>query len=740
MKQQSVKRKIAIVTLMCMAISSPAAFAQEIISKDKSDIKIPSSINDLASITTQEKEVSPEKLTEILNDIKQRFVIYDKEATFKYSVNFENEINMYNLSWDSENYNTYIKYGEDKNVYWYYSYKKDENVTDANIKIKNLPVYDKKGAMVVAEDFIQKSLPKDFKNFKLKINTGTLNSNIYNFEFDYYKNNIPVDGILATALVDAMTGKIVNFSTSLNNSIKYEDTSGIISSAQAKEAYKNQLGIKVIYQSDYDYQNDKINNIKLIYVPNYGREYAIDAKSGKRINLYKEMYNTTFAEGGSNDKATAESASKPWLTEQEISEIESKADLASLNQAKEKVLSYAIEVLKKDMKVNSAQLYESKLNTSSGYIWSINYIGENNESNANVQVDAKTLELIGFNSYDYNYNYSENQITSSQIEKSRIKAGKILDKYSKINKEKLIIDEMNFEDQTDTKSPYIYVRYNRVENGIEFPENYIDMTYDVSNDRVVSYNQNWYSIKLPENKKIISPETIYNKIFKENQLTLKYKIGYSNTSQIQSKLIYEVNQSDYLKPLIFDAITGKRIISDQSYTHMPEEYKDIDKSKYPKEIQTLLLLGIGFEGAELNPQKIIKQDEYLYLIAQTFEYSPIPLYKISDLTEAEKNNIEQQLRLRGVLLKDEKMVNQEITREEAIKYLVRALGHGEIASHTEIFKLNINDSKNVSEKYTGYVAIGDALSIIIKDEQNNFNPQSKIKRDEALKMVYNYLK
>lgn len=721
-----------------MVISSTSIFAQETITKNSVVSSIPADIQGAASIITQDKEVSPEKLTEILNEIKQKFVIYDKDADFKYSIDFEYGINMYNLSWDSEKYNTYIKFGEDKNVYWYYSYAKDEKKPDVNIKIKSLPVYDKKQASAIAEDFIQKSLPKEYNNFKFKENTGNLNSNVYNFEFDYYKNNIPVDAVSAVVVVDAVTGKTVNFSTSLNNAIEYEDNKGILSLAQAKEAYKRQLGVKVIYQSEYDYKNDEIKDVRLIYVPGYSREYVVDAKTGKRINLYKEMYGAALGSGDSKENASNESVMKPQLTEQEMSEIQSKADLASLNQAKEKIASYGIEILKDDMKVNSAQLYESKMNTSSGYIWSINYIGAEGESNASVQVDARTLELIGFNSY--NYDYSENQITSAQIENAKNKAEKSLTKYSKIRKEKLVIDAVSLEEQENTKSPFIYIRYVRVENAVEFPENYIDMIYDVSNDSLISYNQNWYSIKFPENKNIVSAETIYSQIFNENHLMLKYKIRYSSNATIKSKLIYEVNQEDYSKPIIFDAITGKRIVPEQNEGWIPVEYEDLDKSKYSKEIQTLLILGIGFEGGELNPQKIIKQDEYLYLIAQTFEYMPLPLYKIENMTELEKNNIEEQLKARGILLKDEKMLNQEITREEALKFLIRALGYEKIAVNTQIFKLNINDDSKVSDKYIGYVAIGEALNIMIKDEKNNFYPQSKVTREEALKMVYNYLK
>lgn len=727
------KRRLAAVTIFFMVVSSTSIFAQEAGPENGSISSIPSGLQGPASIITQDKEVSPEKLTEILSKIKQKFVIYDEDAVFKYSIDFEYGINMYNLSWDSENYNTYIKYGEDENIYWYYSYAKEKSRPEINPKIKSLPAYDKKQASAIAEDFIQKSLPKEYNNFKFKANTGTLNSNVYNFELEYYKNEIQVDPISATIVVDAVTGKIINFSTSLNNSIEYEDQNGVLSLAQAKEAYKSQLGVKAIYQSEYNYKDNTIDNVKLVYVPVYGREYVIDAKTGKRINQYgNEMGASTSKEMTSSDQG------QPALTEQEISEIQSKSDLASLNQVKAKIATYGIEILKSDMTVNSAQLYESKLNTSSGYIWSVNYIGSGNQTSANIRVDAKTMELVGFNLN--NNEYSENQITKAQLEKAKLMAEKSLSRYSKLSKSKLSLDTVNLSEQENSKSPYVYIRYIRVENTVEFPENYVDMTYNVANNTVISFNQNWYNLKFPDPKNIVSKDTIYNQVFKENQIMLKYKINYLSNSAIKSNLIYEVNQDDYSKPIIFDALTGKRIVSDQPEKAAPSEYKDLDKSKYQKEIQTLLTLGIGFSGGELNPKKTINQDEYLYLIAQTFEYMPVPLYKMETMTQLQKNNIEEQLRARGVLLDDEKLLSQEITGEEAVKYLVRALGYEKIAVNSQIFKLDINDKDKVSDKYTGYVAIGDVLGIIIKDDNNNFDPQRKTTREEALKMVYNYLK
>lgn len=729
------KKKIAIATVMFMISASSVVFAQDMnVDKNLNNL---AKVKDIHEVQVIDKEVSPEKLKNILSDVKQRFVVYDQDASFKYSLSLESGMNMYNLSWDGPKYSTYIKYGEDKNIYWYYSSNKEPSVY-SETRIKKLPGYEKKHAQDIALAFLQKALPVEYKNFKLKPDSGVLSSNMYSFEFSYTQNDILVDGIMTNVLVDASDGKIVSYSTSMDSSVKYDGISGTISKTEAKNAYKDELGMKLVYQSEYDYEKNKIEKLNLVYIPNYSSEYVIDAKTGKRINMSRVMDGGGYAGSSMLDKGSSEAANPSNLTEQEIADIQSKADLVSLNEAKVKVQSYNIEALDSNMTVESAQLYESKENTKSGYVWSISYIGNSFEKRANVELDAKSLELIAFNSN--NYSYSENEITQLQIENAKQEAEKTLKKYANVEMKKTKLDELSVQNQLKSKNAYIYMTYNRMENDVEFPENYIDITYDISNQKIISYRKNWYDVKFPQAENVVSKDIIYDKIFKENDINLKYRISYNLSMKAVSNLVYEVNQEDYLKPLIFDALNGKRIVSDIDTSKPELNYNDIEKSKYKDEIKMLLSLGIGFQGGELKPQTPIRQDELLYLISQTFEYVPVPLYKIETLTQTQKKEIEDQLRYIGVLSENETMNAKQITKEETVKYLVRALGYEKIASRSEIFKLGINDASEVSPSNIGYIAVSDVLNIIIKDQKNNVNPKKETSREEALKMIYNYLK
>ena len=739
-KGEKMKRIAALTTMTCLLLSTGMIYAQtpgNAAAVSPQPPAIDASQVDSQASASQGKEVSGEKLTGIIGDIKKRFVIDDKGASFRYSVNYESGINMYNFSWESQETSTYMKYGEDGNVYWYYRYAKESAQPSYQVKIKSLPEYDRSEAKVIAENFLLKALPKQSRDFRIKQGTGNLSSDMYSFEFEYFRNSIPAEGISATVMVNSITGDISNFSTSLNNSISYESYEGALTPQSAEKAYRSELGVKLVYQSEYDYEKNVFKRTKLLYVPAYGNEYVIDAKTGKRINLYRDFYNMQYA-GRGEGEAAKDSAPVVQLTEQEIAEIQAKTKLSSLSQAKAKIAGYRLESLEKDMAVTSAQLYESKMNTKSGYIWSVNYASPDDRKSLSVQLDAGSLEIIGFSSYGYGY--IESQISQAQIDSARVKAAEALKLYSSTSQGSLKLDEVYLNEQLGSRSQYVSVRYVREENAVEFPENYIHIVYDTASQKITSYYMNWYDIELPKPEKTVSPDMIYDKIFKENKIELKYRIIYASSSKIDGKLIYEINQDDYMKPLVFDALTGERIVTVNDADTAIEEYRDISQSRYQDEVKTLMLLGIGFKGGELKPSAAIRHDEFLYLIAQTFEYAPVPLYSMDRLSDSQIAGIEQQLVSRGVIDKDEKLQSRIISHQETVKYLIRALGYEKLAVHTEIFKLNLADAEKVTEKFYGYVAIGDALDIIVKDAQNRFLPSSNTTRDQALKMIFNYLR
>lgn len=715
------KKQISIICAMLLATTNPV-YAIE---KDQIISAPTSPVYDQQPVS----EVDPQKLEEAILDVKNRINIDDKDAEFYYQVSYEREMNTYMLNWNSTMYRTYVKYGEDKNIY---EYNKYENKIKPDENIKKLPVYTKAESSKIALEFLAVAMPSEYKNYKIRADSS-LNQNMYNFYLDYYKDGIVFEGISASITVDGITGEVTNYYTNYSAKIKYDSKNSIISSPKAETAYKEKLGIKPIYTSKYNEKGEVIET-ELVYVPVYDSSFVIDAKTGEKISISQRFF------VGESDKVegdlTSPSPEKaPSLTEEELKEIEKKKDLKSVTQGVEAAKKLGIPGVDSNSKLESGYLYESYNNTDSGYVWGLYFSSQ--EGSNSVQLDAKTLELISFG--NYNYKYTENNVTQVQVEEAKKRAVEGIQKYSNLNLSELKLDEVYLEAQLGGNSPVIYLNYTRLENGIEYPENGVWIGYDITSKSINSYSKNWYSNLTFAKVELADKEIVYNQIFKENKQILKYKAIYTNGVVTSAKLVYEVDQSNYKLPLVFDGETGQRIVQKEE-NPKPVNYSDINKSKYKDELEALLQLGIGFSGGELKPNQAIKQSEFLYLVSQSFEYRPMPLDQISKLSTEQRKSLEDILRQRGVLLGDEKLSDKDITKEEATKYLVRALGYEKIAKNPEIFVSDLRDFNNVSKELKGYVAIGSALKIIEKNTVGQFLPLNKLPRDEALKMIYNYLK
>ena len=188
---------------------------------------------------------------------------------------------------------------------------------------------------------------------------------------------------------------------------------------------------------------------------------------------------------------------------------------------------------------------------------------------------------------------------------------------------------------------------------------------------------------------------------------------------------------DENKSIIIDAL--KNVMLDYSLKEITEsikEYSDLDGHYAAEIIMNLKKYGIGFEEESFRPDSEITQKDFIHLLTSAFfnRYSAEP-YAINydEVYNTARNN--------GIISADE--INREayVTRIDAAKYMVRALGYEEIAKLDGIFAPKFTD---VCE-YAGYTNILYGLGIVKGDENALFNPDGTLKRAEAAVMIYNYL-
>ena len=79
----------------------------------------------------------------------------------------------------------------------------------------------------------------------------------------------------------------------------------------------------------------------------------------------------------------------------------------------------------------------------------------------------------------------------------------------------------------------------------------------------------------------------------------------------------------------------------------------------------------------------------------------------------------------------------KVTREEAIKYIIRAFGQEPLDNIGDIYKLEFDDVDKISTNLRGHIAIAKGLGII--SEGRNFRPKDNLTREEAAVLIYNIL-
>lgn len=92
----------------------------------------------------------------------------------------------------------------------------------------------------------------------------------------------------------------------------------------------------------------------------------------------------------------------------------------------------------------------------------------------------------------------------------------------------------------------------------------------------------------------------------------------------------------------------------------------------------------------------------------------------------------------GIIKENEKAPERIVTKEEGIKYIIRALKYDKIADLTEIYKDLFKDTKDITPELKGYISIAYGLKIV-EGYNGNLNPKAELNREDGANLIYNYL-
>ncbi|MBC8595387.1 YcdB/YcdC domain-containing protein [Qingrenia yutianensis] len=632
----------------------------------------------------------------------------------------------YNLSWKNRSENVLdgisatVSGGEITS--YYKNYERDYD------RMK-FPTVTKEDAQAKGESFIAKVCPTVFENMKIeRSNFERYAGGTYTFTYTRYYDSVPVRDQETYVEVAADSGEVVGFNTNYDRNLTFEDKNGAVGFEKAKDGYIKNFGYELKYVLKYD-DKEKTNNAFLAYVPNDVKYYTyLDAMTGELVDVKDLMFESR---GGMGDKQSAAMGMLPDDTNN------AKSENGAVLSKEEQALNEEIAMLpKQDEIVNKIKAVE-EFKIDGGYTverYKIfkNYDGEYFASVELSNEGAKRGE-------DYTTKYIKYNLTANRLENYssygtdiRTENDKKADFSDMEEKSQKFIDEYyaefanEFKYTKDVNSDYVY-KFNRIYGGIKVNSNFISFAYDEYTGELTNVNFNRDEAKFASKENVKNIDELYSKILTSDTLKLNYivyrKYGADNKLMRAAKLVYSLDDNYTL----YDANTLDEV--DYSGEHPVERtynYDDIENHYVKPYAEKLAQLDIGFDGTSLRPDESVTKRDYLALIALAdnryyFDYASDQLAKI--------------MIRNGIIEKDDKNLDEPVSRIDAVRFMINKLGYKEVASKTSIFNCPFAD---IPENMIGYATLGAAFGIV-SDKSDVLDAQTNLTRADALIIIYNYL-
>lgn len=630
---------------------------------------------------------------------------------------------------------------------WSITYSKKDNSERINITVdesghiifyrKNTPYSNyvnilKEEANQIANDFIDKVVGTASNS--LRLTSSTYNYGNYIYSYERYENNLLVEGNGVRVNVSGEKAEVVHYSSTYNYNVVIPSAQPKITRLKAKDLLNKSIDMKLSYMSKgYNYLNPSaIQEAYLLYQPN-SNYISVDANTGTIYEM-NQIWNLSTEESMADMVYGYATGSKQ---DAQLTVIEEgKVDEIKNLMSKEK----AINTIKQNKNLNfdtsaskiTANLREKKVNNKVSYIWDITFEDPSKVEDyskyrpyAQASVDAITGNILSYNS-----NSKEEYMNQKELDK-------IAPKYS-LTKNKTTVadfikdnaaDKMKFIKLEKAEARYSHnlendkkidlthgIKYIRMNEEIEFSNDWIDVVISTTTGKIISYNINWQdSIKFESSKGAMSEGKAYDAFMDEKNFNLVYEMYTEHSLDKESyhgeekvRLVYK-NTMDLMR---ISPFTGNQLAYDgKEVTEVKEveiSYSDISGLENEKDIRILAQMGIGFSGGILDYYKTITKSELYDFMEKSYFY----------VKELDSNNLEE-----------------GITRFELVDLLIEQLGYSKVASLSGIYQVDFADKNQIIESDIGKVAIITAMGLLSSDSNNEFNGHDYLNRGEALTLI-----
>jgi len=290
----------------------------------------------------------------------------------------------------------------------------------------------------------------------------------------------------------------------------------------------------------------------------------------------------------------------------------------------------------------------------------------------------------------------------------------------------------NFIKRKDTESDSTVLLYERSVNGIAYKSN--GLYIYCANGKIKNVSFAWDNTEFDSPEGIISEEDAYRQFFEKCGLELTY---YKRDNGVLTPVYRKSSNGTG----IFDAFSGRHLNYDGTFYMNPKEinYGDIDRHYSGSIAKKLSDCDIYVSSGNVYLDDKIAQQEYLLLISEFIDGTKPVINTNGVLNDDQTEMLYAYMYSNGIMDRSEANHSGFITRADAVKYLLRILGHGTIGDMTDIFIPHFEDSDQIPEGLMGYVELARSLGLVNGTTDNRFKPNEYLSNGDSLIIIYNYL-
>lgn len=695
----------------------------------------------LPQVAVANQAITVQKATEIAKSI---VTIPEEIKDFKSNYSEYNNRGTWQLNWTMEDgdISVYVDALSGEVIH----YHKYQSLPNNDSKIYGI---EREKAIKIANSFLAKAIPSKYDNLKiLETDNYEINKYEHSYNFIYHRivSDIPFLQNSAYITVSARTGEITSYDLHWDYNLEFASKTGIIGLEKATQKLKENA-FQLMYHKTYSNNKPKVYLVYGLKPPAndlinaHTGEYTESDYRERRIALDKEMA-----------MGAGEAINQVKLNPKELEEIEVMAGLLTKEEAINNIKKY-IEI-PSNYKLNQSYLYQD-YNDKNKRTWSIDWQlnEENNYGYISAVIDAKNKEILSFN-------ISEN-IPDRHLAKPNYKpeealklAGELITKIQPSKFKQVKLNENKYQDYikaTNIKLPevpydnMITLEYNRYVNNIPFYDDSISVTVDLVTGKIISYQCNWSNLSFPSPSNIVSLDTAFNNLLKENKINLEYIQTYnyyrwesSNNKKIS--LYYHFSKNE---PKLVDAFTGKLLTynGQEFKKQKPDLLTDIENHPAQKDIKTLFDLGIvsGEEG-KFFPDNNITNAEFIKMLVLASSFYPGEGRKIESLGDEWYAPYYQTAIYRKIIDKDNlPRPEGELARIQASYMLAKAMNIDFVANLSDIYLVPTEDAETINLKDKGYVAITTKLGLF-KLKAGNFEADEIMTKGETATTFVQYMR